>query len=211
MRGVDKVYTTFTNNVAQGRNLPLEKVLDIAGGRVWSGDNALGIGLIDTYGGLKTAIAVAADKAGLGDNFRVTEVIEQPTGFAAFISSLNVSIREAMTRSELGVMMKEYKQVQEAASQQGIVMYYPFKLELRSSRPDAGTIKSGPFSRGRFLSLQGFKAGVSAKLSFVPEKGFVSPWPGLWPPDFPPPPNPARSAFHPACGLSPRPVSRRAK
>ena len=58
-------------------------------------------------------------------------VIEQPTGFAAFISSLNVGIREAMTRSELGVMMKEYKQVQEAASQQGIVMYYPFKLELR--------------------------------------------------------------------------------
>ena len=36
-----------------------------------------------------------------------------------------------MTRSELGVMMKEYKQVQEAASQQGIVLYYPFKLELR--------------------------------------------------------------------------------
>ena len=131
MRGVDKVYTTFTNLVAQGRNLPVEKVLDIAGGRVWSGDNALGIGLIDTYGGLKTAIAIAADKAGLGDNFRVTEVIEQPTGFAAFISSLNVGIREAMTRSELGVMMKEYKQVQEATSQQGIVMYYPFKLELR--------------------------------------------------------------------------------
>ena len=131
MRGVDKVYTTFTNLVAQGRNLPVEKVLNIAGGRVWSGDNALGIGLIDTYGGLKTAIAIAADKAGLGDNFRVTEVIEQPTGFAAFISSLNVGIREAMTRSELGVMMKEYKQVQEATSQQGIVMYYPFKLELR--------------------------------------------------------------------------------
>jgi protease-4 len=128
---MDKVYTTFTNLVAQGRNLPVEKVLDIAGGRVWSGDNALGIGLIDTYGGLKTAIAIAADKAGLGDNFRVTEVIEQPTGFAAFISSLNVGIREAMTRSELGVMMKEYKQVQEATSQQGIVMYYPFKLELR--------------------------------------------------------------------------------
>ena len=131
MRGVDKVYTTFTNLVAQGRNLPVEKVLNIAGGRVWSGDNALGIGLIDTYGGLKTAIAIAADKAGLGENFRVTEVIEQPTGFAAFISSLNVGIREAMTRSELGVMMKEYKQVQEATSQQGIVMYYPFKLELR--------------------------------------------------------------------------------
>ena len=36
MRGVDKVYTTFTNDVAEGRNLPIEKVLDIAGGRVLS-------------------------------------------------------------------------------------------------------------------------------------------------------------------------------
>ena len=131
MRGVDKVYTTFTTHVAEGRNLPIEKVLDIAGGRVWSGEDALGIGLIDTYGGLKTAIAIAVDKAGLGDSYRVTEVIEEPTGFAAFIASLNVSVREAMTRSELGLLMKEYKQVQEATKQQGVVMYYPYKLELR--------------------------------------------------------------------------------
>ena len=102
MRGVDKVYTTFTNDVAEGRNLPIEKVLDIAGGRVWSGADALGIGLIDTYGGLKTAIALAVDKADLGDNYRVTEVTETPTGFAAFIASLNMSVREAFTRSELG-------------------------------------------------------------------------------------------------------------
>ena len=131
MRGVDKVYTTFTTHVAEGRNLPVEKVLDIAGGRVWSGEDALGIGLIDTYGGLKTAIAIAVDKAGLGDSYRVTEVIEEPTGLAAFIAALNVSVREAMTRSELGLLMKEYKQVQEATKQQGVVMYYPYKLELR--------------------------------------------------------------------------------
>lgn len=131
MRGVDKVYTTFTDHVSEGRNLPIEKVLDIAGGRVWSGDDALGIGLIDTYGGLRTAIALVVDKAGLGDKFRVVEVVDQPTGFAAFFSSLNVNIREAFTRSELGLLMKEYKQVQEAVSQQGIVMYYPYKIDLR--------------------------------------------------------------------------------
>lgn len=131
MRGVDKVYTTFTDHVSEGRNLPIEKVLDIAGGRVWSGDDALGIGLIDTYGGLRTAIALAVDKAGLGDKFRVVEVVDQPTGFAAFFSSLNVNIREAFTRSELGLLMKEYKQVQEAVNQQGIVMYYPYKIDLR--------------------------------------------------------------------------------
>ena len=131
MRGVDKVYTTFTNDVAEGRNLPIEKVLDIAGGRVWSGADALGIGLIDTYGGLKKAIALAVDKADLGDNYRVTEVTETPTGFAAFIASLNVSVREAFTRSELGLMMKEYNTVREAFRQQGVLMYSPYKVEMR--------------------------------------------------------------------------------
>ena len=131
MRGVDKVYTTFTNDVAEGRNLPIEKVLDIAGGRVWSGAEALGIGLIDTYGGLKTAIALAVDKADLGDNYRVTEVTETPTGFAAFIASLNMSVREAFTRSELGLMMKDYNTVREAFRQQGVLMYSPYKVEIR--------------------------------------------------------------------------------
>ena len=131
MRGVDKVYTTFTNDVAEGRNLPIEKVLDIAGGRVWSGADALGIGLIDTYGGLKTAIALAVDKADLGDNYRVTEVTETPTGFAAFIASLNMSVREAFTRSELGLMMKDYNTVREAFRQQGVLMYSPYKIEMR--------------------------------------------------------------------------------
>ena len=131
MRGVDKVYTTFTNDVAEGRNLPIERVLDIAGGRVWSGEDALGIGLIDAYGGLKTAIALAVDKADLGDNYRVVEVTETPTGFAAFVASLNVSVREAFTRSDLGLMMKDYNTVREAFRQQGILMYSPYKVDLR--------------------------------------------------------------------------------
>lgn len=130
LRGVDKVYTSFTTKVAEGRNLPLEKVLDIAGGRVWSGEDALGIGLIDTYGGLKTAIAIAVDKASLGDKYRVVEVLDAPSGLAMILSSLNAQVRAAFTRSELGVMMKEYEQVREAVSQRGVVMYSPYKIEL---------------------------------------------------------------------------------
>ncbi|MEG1405028.1 MAG: signal peptide peptidase SppA, partial [Alistipes sp.] len=131
MRGVDKVYTTFTNHVAAGRNLPIEKVLAIAGGRVWTGAEAQGIGLIDTYGGLKTAIAVAADKAELGDAYRVVEVLEQPEGLAALFSGLLSQARAHLESSELGVMMKQYRKVQEITSQQGVVMYEPrtFTLE----------------------------------------------------------------------------------
>jgi len=131
MRGVDKVYATFTGNVAQGRNLSLERVLEIAGGRVWSGEDALDIGLVDGIGGLREAIALAADKAELGDDFRVKEVVEQPEGLWALLSELGVSVRQQMLRSELGGMMKEYRQVQELTSQQGVVMYCPWQPEWR--------------------------------------------------------------------------------
>lgn len=131
MRGVDKVYETFTSYVAAGRNLPIERVLEIAGGRVWTGEDALGIGLVDGYGGLKAAIAQAVDKADLGDDYRVVEKLETPTGLAAFMASLNVSVRQAFVRSELESVMKEYAAVREAIGQQGILMYSPYKLELR--------------------------------------------------------------------------------
>lgn len=131
MRGVDKVYTTFTGNVAVGRNLPLEKVLDIAQGRVWSGEDALGIGLIDAYGGLRAAIALAADKAGISESFRIKEVVEEPTGFAAILASLNAKVRAAFSQPELGELTEYVEKLREAASQQGTVMYYPYTLELK--------------------------------------------------------------------------------
>lgn len=130
MRGVDQVYGTFTEHVSEGRNLPLERVLEIAGGRVWSGQQALSVGLIDACGGLKTAIAMAVDKAGLGENFRVVEVKDQPTGIAAVLSSLNVSIRKAFTRSEAEPLMEEFRTLREALSQQGILMYSPYRVGL---------------------------------------------------------------------------------
>lgn len=129
MRGVDKVYTTFTGNVSEGRNLPIEQVLEIAGGRVWSGEDALNIGLVDGIGGLREAIALAADKAELGADFRVKEVLDTPTGLAALLAELNVSVREGALRSELGDLMKEYRRVQEVTSLQGVLMYCPWQPE----------------------------------------------------------------------------------
>ncbi len=72
-RATDKIYAEFTGHVANGRNLPLERVQEIAQGRVWSGQQALDIGLVDELGGLSDAIAYAAKEAGLKQDFRVSE------------------------------------------------------------------------------------------------------------------------------------------
>lgn len=134
MRGVDKVYTTFTRNVAAGRNLPLAKVLEIAQGRVWSGEDALGIGLIDTYGGLYAAIAIAADKAELGDDYRVTEVFDEPMDLPLLFQFFGAQLRSSFTRSELGDAMQTYEQIQEAVSQQGWSCIVPIGWIWRSNK-----------------------------------------------------------------------------
>ncbi|MDE6070114.1 MAG: signal peptide peptidase SppA [Alistipes sp.] len=131
MRGVDKVYDTFTTNVAEGRNLPLDRVLEIAGGRVWTGDDALGIGLIDSYGGLTAAIAIAADKAEIADDYRVVEAVDQPTGLAAILASLNASVQAAFRRPDLDMLTAEYCRLREILGQQGMVMYSPYQVEIR--------------------------------------------------------------------------------
>ena len=130
MRGVDKVYERFTGLVSEGRNLPIEKVLEIAGGRVWSGSDALEIGLVDGLGGLKMALALAAEKADLGEDFQVVEKTEVPTGFAAVMSALSAKVKAEVSSTELEKVMEEYQHVKEALQQQGIVMYSPYRLEL---------------------------------------------------------------------------------
>ena len=62
---IEKIYHTFKSRVSEGRSLTMDVVEEIAQGRVWSGKDALEIGLIDALGGLEDAIASAAELAEL--------------------------------------------------------------------------------------------------------------------------------------------------
>ena len=127
MRSVDRVYERFTSLVAEGRNLTIERVLEIAEGRVWSGEQAQKIGLVDTCGGLKSAIAIAIDKAEMGDNYQIVEITNEPEGWMAILSSLNVKVRQAMTsRSELGALYNEYRRLEQVLSEEGVWAMCPY-------------------------------------------------------------------------------------
>jgi protease-4 len=64
---LDRVYTDFTGKVAEGRRLPREKVLQIAKGRIWTGEDAKQLGLVDELGGFPAALKLAKKAAGIGD------------------------------------------------------------------------------------------------------------------------------------------------
>jgi protease-4 len=70
---VAQTYNAFLKRVAKSRNLPPEKVAQIAQGRIWSGEAAQKIGLVDEVGGLETAVLEAAAKAKLGDDWKIVE------------------------------------------------------------------------------------------------------------------------------------------
>lgn len=127
MQGVDRVYERFTSLVAEGRNLTIERVLEIAEGRVWSGEQAQKIGLVDTCGGLTSALAIAIDKAELGDNYQVVEVVDEADGWMAMLNSLGVKARQAMTsRSELGELYNEYRRLEQMVGKEGIYTVCPY-------------------------------------------------------------------------------------
>ena len=62
---VDATYDRFLSHVTLARRIPRKKLLKIAGGRVWSGAQALELGLVDRMGGVDAAVAEVASKAGL--------------------------------------------------------------------------------------------------------------------------------------------------
>ena len=62
---LDAVYEDFTTRVAEGRSLDLERVREIARGRIWTGEDALELGLVDELGGMDAAIRAAREAAGL--------------------------------------------------------------------------------------------------------------------------------------------------
>jgi len=84
---LDRVYVDFTGKVAEGRKLPKEKVLEIAKGRIWSGQDAKNLGLVDELGGYDTALKLAKKAASIpdGDNVKIVVYPRPKTLFEALL------------------------------------------------------------------------------------------------------------------------------
>ncbi|HXQ87124.1 MAG TPA: signal peptide peptidase SppA [Gaiella sp.] len=63
---LDEVYDDFTSKAAADRGMPVERLRDVARGRVWTGADARSHDLVDQLGGLEEAVAIACERAGVG-------------------------------------------------------------------------------------------------------------------------------------------------
>lgn len=126
---IDETYTTFVNHVSDGRGLQWNDVDKIAEGRVWSGKNALELGLVDTLGGLSTAIEIAASRARL-DHYRIVELPKLEEPFAQLVRELSGDIRERFLRQELSGHYQQYRMIKQVLQSDRIQARLPYSITL---------------------------------------------------------------------------------
>jgi len=124
---VKKAYDEFTGYVSEGRNMTKEEVDKIARGRVWSGEDALKIGLIDGFGGMKKAIEIAVEMANL-DNYRIINLPKQEDPLEILMKDLTGDAKIKLLKSELGENYKYYKEFKNLIHFQGLQARMPFEL-----------------------------------------------------------------------------------
>ncbi|MBQ2413956.1 MAG: signal peptide peptidase SppA [Rikenellaceae bacterium] len=130
MKGIEEVYSTFVNHVADGRNMTFDSVDAIGQGRVWTGNDGKRIGLVDEIGGLQYAIAVAAEKAECLDDYMVREAIGEPTGFMAIMDKFSAHISDRKMRKEMGIFYDDYCTLRALMENEGVqALALPIKIQ----------------------------------------------------------------------------------
>jgi len=129
--GVEAVYTTFLDHVAAGRNLSIQKVDSIAQGRVWTGIQAVKIGLVDQLGNLHDAIVEAASLAGITD-YGIRNYPSYQTSLQDKLSKLPfVKSKEKILIEELGKKNYTiYKNLKSISNSTGIQARLPIVLSI---------------------------------------------------------------------------------
>jgi protease IV len=127
LKSIEEIYSTFIKHVADGRGLSLEQVDAIGQGRIWSGINALEIGLVDTLGGLETAIEIAAKKAKL-NRYRIESFPKKKEPFEAFIELMGQDTKHKMIQKELGNFGPIYNTYKYLMELEGIQARLPFEM-----------------------------------------------------------------------------------
>ena len=126
---IEEGYDTFISHVAEGRGMTKEKVDEIGQGRVWSGENAKEIGLIDEFGGLQDAIKLAAEMEGL-ENYRTVSLPALPNPLEEIFKMGTDNIRAKILKSELGENAKYYEYLKKMSEMNGIYARLPYDIDV---------------------------------------------------------------------------------
>ena len=126
---VESTYGIFLSHVADGRKMSTASVDSIGQGRVWSGVNAKSNHLIDDFGGLKEALKIAAEKAGIKE-YRIKELPKLKDPFTELLKNFSVRMQARMMESVMGKTYDYWSNFSREANAKGIYTRMPFNVEI---------------------------------------------------------------------------------
>ena len=126
---IKKVYESFKLKVSEGRSLTLDEVESIAQGRVWSGKQALNIGLIDSLGDLNAAIEDAAKLADIKE-FNIIEYPKRKASFESIIQDFSISLKGNNIENKIPDFIKSITKKRNIQSSKNIQALLPFELNI---------------------------------------------------------------------------------
>ena len=130
-RGVDRIYDDFITKVAEGRKLKNEQVESIAQGRVWAAIDAKKIGLVDEFGGLDKAIAIAKTKAKITD-CRIINFPEMKDPIETLISDMSGQASMFLTKRSLTAeQFKLYTDFEKLMHYRGVQARMSFNVNVQ--------------------------------------------------------------------------------
>lgn len=127
---INQGYELFTGRVAQGRNISQDSVKAVAEGRVWTGEQAMKIGLVDKLGNLNDAIAAAA-KAAKIEKYSVGRYPEPAPWFASLLQEKKADYMDSQMRSALGEFYPAFSLILDLKNQDAIQARMTFIPDFR--------------------------------------------------------------------------------
>ncbi len=129
-KSVEDVYDTFVTHVSEGRDMTWEEVDKIGQGRVWSGTDAMDIGLVDQFGGLSDAIDAAAEIAGI-DSYVIKELPEQKDPIQELFEEIfGQAAVDTYLKNELGENYQLYQYLKYWQNAKGVQARLPYDISV---------------------------------------------------------------------------------
>jgi protease-4 len=126
----EEIYDSFTTKAAAGRNLPIDELRKVASGRVWTGAQAKERGLVDVLGNFEDAVAIAARKAGVEEDYRIRYYPKQKTFIEQWLTEAEDYTTTQLLKGELGDRYQDYERLKNLKNFQGSQMRLPFEMKI---------------------------------------------------------------------------------
>ena len=128
---IEAGYALFLKRVSQGRNKTPEQVDEIGQGRVWTGEQALEIGLVDKLGTLDEAIAYAAQKAGVEKDYQKKEYPESEPWYMALLNKTKSDYYSSQLKETLGEFYEPFMMIKGIRDNNPIQARIPFEPNIK--------------------------------------------------------------------------------